>query len=87
MESGLQTTYFDRNVVGNDERDQVVLAVIAIDSVAEVAGIFSEEFCVSRHGGRNEMETACCQVRRKILEDVSWICVSLGAKYLKLPRR
>jgi hypothetical protein len=86
-ESGLQTIYFGRNVVGNDEGDQVVLAVIATDSVAEVSGVFGKELCESRHGGRNEMETACCQVRRKILEDVSWISISLGAKFPKLPRR
>ena len=81
-ESGLQTIYFGRNVVGNDEGDQVVLAVIATDSVAEVSGIFGEELCVSRHGWRDELKTAYGQ-ERQMMKKILFVD---PFEFLKLPK-
>jgi hypothetical protein len=70
--SGSSRKYLDRNVVDNDQGDQIILAVVVIDSVGEVAGIFGEEVCVSGHGGRNELETTCCRKRQK-MKDISFV--------------
>ena len=81
----MKAAYKQRTSIGTlstTTRDQVVLAVIAIDSVAEVSGIFGEELCVSRHGGRDELKTAYGQ-ERQMMKKILFVD---PFEFLKLPK-